>query len=78
MGVSSECQGKEETLEVALCLFPSKAGTQLDMLAKSLKEQMKNGSRGFPDDPVVKSLPCNAEDTGSIPDVGRSHMLWSN
>ena len=78
MGVSSECQGKEETLEVALCLFPSKAGTQLDMWAKSLKEQRNNGSRDFPDDPVVKSLPCNAEDTGSILDVGRSHMPWSN
>ena len=29
---------------------------------------------GFPGDPVVKNLPCNARDTGSIPTVGRSHM----
>ena len=28
--------------------------------------------------PVVKNLPVNAEDTGSIPGPGRSHMLWSN
>ena len=61
MGVSSECQGKDETPEVALCLIPCKTGKHLGMLAKSLKEQMKNGSRGFPDGPVVKSLPYNAE-----------------
>ena len=61
MGVSRECQGEDETPEVALCLIPCKTGKYLSMLAKSLKEQMKNGSRGFPDGPVVKSLPCNAE-----------------
>ena len=27
---------------------------------------------------VVKNLPANAGDTGSIPDPGRFHMLWSN
>ena len=27
---------------------------------------------------VVKNLPANAADTGSIPDLGRSHMLQSN
>ena len=29
----------------------------------------------FPRSLVVKSLPCNAEDTGSIPDLGRFHAL---
>ena len=33
---------------------------------------------GFPAGPVVKNLPCNAEDTGSIPGPGRSHMPRSN
>jgi len=27
---------------------------------------------------VVKNLPANAEDTSSIPGLGRSHMLRSN
>ena len=27
---------------------------------------------------VVKHLPANAGDTGSIPDLGRFHMPWSN
>ena len=34
--------------------------------------------RDFPGSPVVKTLPANAEDTGSIPGVGRSHVPWSN
>ena len=29
----------------------------------------------FPGGPAVKNLPANAGDTGSIPDLGRSHML---
>ena len=33
---------------------------------------------GFLGGPVVENLPCNAEDTGSIPGLGRSHVLWSN
>ena len=33
---------------------------------------------GFPGGAVVKNLPANAGDTGSIPGPGRSHMLWSN
>ena len=32
----------------------------------------------FPGGPVVKNLPANARDKGSIPDPGRSHMPWSN
>ena len=32
----------------------------------------------FPGGPVVKNLPANARDMGWIPDLGRSHMLWSN
>ena len=35
-------------------------------------------SQGFPDGSVVKSLPANAGDTGSIPDPGRPHMLGGN
>ena len=32
---------------------------------------------GFPAGPVVKNLPCNARDTGSILGLGRSHMQLS-
>ena len=31
--------------------------------------------RGLPGDPVVKNLPANAGEMGSIPGPGRSHML---
>ena len=44
IGLSSQCQEKEETQEVALGLFTSTARKHLRMLAKSLKEQMKNWS----------------------------------
>ena len=33
---------------------------------------------GFPGRPVVKNLPGNAGDTGLIPGLGRSLMLWGN
>ena len=32
---------------------------------------------GFPGDSVVKNQPADAGDTGSVPGLGRSHMLWS-
>ena len=34
--------------------------------------------QGLSGGPVVKSLPCNAEDIDSIPGWGRSHMPQSN
>ena len=33
---------------------------------------------GFPDGSVVKNPHANAGDMGSIPDLERSHMPWSN
>ena len=33
---------------------------------------------GFPGGSVVKNVPANAGDVGSIPDLGRSHMPWGN
>ena len=39
----------------------------------------QNGiDRDFPGGSVVKNLPANAGDMGSISGPGRSHMLWSN
>ena len=34
----------------------------------------KNPTRGFSGESVVKNLPSNAGDMGSVPDLGRSHM----
>ena len=39
---------------------------------------IKMHHEGFPGGAVVENLPANAGDTGSSPDLGRSHMLWSN
>ena len=33
---------------------------------------------GFPGGSMVKNPQSNAGDMGSIPGLGRSHMLWSN
>ena len=30
----------------------------------------------FPGGPMTKNLPCNAGTMGSVPGLGRSHMLW--
>ena len=39
---------------------------------------LKSLFRDFPGGAVVKNLPANAGDTGSIPGLGISHMPWSN
>ena len=39
---------------------------------------LKIRNKGFPGGTVVKNLPANAGDMGSIPGPGRSHMPWSS
>ena len=39
---------------------------------------VKLRQKDFPGGAVVKNLPANARDTGLMPGLGRSHMLWSN
>ena len=49
------------------------------LLVPPLAEPIRNqGEGGFPGGAVVKNLPANAEDTGSSPGLGRSHMPRSN
>ena len=50
------------------------------MLSLSYNKRSANSNykKSFPGGPVVKSLPCNAGDTGLIPGPGRFHMLWGN
>ena len=43
-----------------------------------IKSRLKTFVLGFPGGAVVENLPANAGDTGSSPDLGRSHMPWSN
>ena len=43
-----------------------------------LKIALKYHVSDFPGGSVVKNLPAHAGDMGSIPDLGRSHMLQSN
>ena len=42
------------------------------------RKKKKNNFQGLPGGPVVKNLPANAGDTGSVPRLGRSHMPRSN
>ena len=42
------------------------------------EKSRKRENEDFSGDPVDKNLPANAGDTGSIPDVGISHIPWSN
>ena len=54
-----------------------------DIYLSSIRELVnedisKQRGGGFPGGAVVESLPANAGDTGSIPGLGRSHMLRSN
>ena len=39
---------------------------------------LKVDAQGFPDGSVVKSLPANAEDMGSVPSPERFLVQWDN
>ena len=41
-------------------------------------KQSRRGGVGFPAGSVVKNLPANEGDTGSVPDLGRLHVPWHN
>ena len=43
-------------------------------LAK-VKSKLRLGVKGFPGGSVVKNLPTNAGDTGSVPGLGRCHKV---
>ena len=49
----------------------------LDLL-RVRPDHSRQNAGDFPGGPVVKSLPTNAGDMGSIPGLGRSHMPWDN
>ena len=41
-------------------------------------KNLKKNLQDFPGGSVVKNLPASAEDTGSIPGLGRFRMMWGN
>ena len=41
-------------------------------------QKIKKEIWGFPGASVVKNPPASAGNTGSIPEPGRSHVLWSD
>ena len=53
--------------------LPEKHKTQVQSLNQ--EDPMEEGMATHSS---VKNLPANAGDKGLIPDLGRSHMLWSN
>ena len=52
-------------------------GTELTscILFCFMKKKQKNKPQDLPGGPVVKNLPANAEDMGSIPGPGRFHAF---
>ena len=48
------------------------------VLLVAVSVHLKKKNKGFPGGAVVENLPANAEDTGSSPGLGRSHMPRSN
>ena len=48
------------------------------MEKRKIEKNQKTKFGDFPGGHVVKNLPINAEDTGSIPSPERSHMTWNN
>ena len=59
-------------------LLSSPRGAVVSFHSELTHQQLRNGAEGFPGGTVVENPPANAEDTGSSPGPGRSHMLWSN
>ena len=60
-----------------LCKYHRKGGEEVNKKLKS--EKFKYMGLGYSGSLVVKNLPANTGDTGSISDLERSHMpIWSN
>ena len=49
-------------------------------MASSLAQraEQEQTQRHLSGGPVVKNLPANAGDMGSMPGLGRFHMMWGN
>ena len=61
-------------IEPTFLKFPELAG---GFFTISATWEAQKPTKGFPGGSVVKNLPTNTGDTGSILGPGRSHLLWS-
>ena len=62
---------------MVVAVFATTPGMFYSLLWQGI-ENSKTSPWGFSGGPVVKNPPFNARDTGSIPDLGRSHMPQGN
>ena len=69
MAVSFQCMTKSTTNK------KRKKKIELELINSNLEPQIRNQFQGGS---MVKNLPANAGDTGSIPGAGRSHKPLSN
>ena len=67
---------QERWLNIVICFGKEEKMLQVEKGKDELHN--KNKGLGYPAGPVVKIMPCNERDTGSIPGLGRSHMSWGN
>ena len=65
---------------ITLSYFKPKAGTGKSIYELPLRkgDELRVHGKDFPSGTVVKNLPANSGDTGSIPDPGRSYMPQGN
>jgi len=75
--VSSQPRDRTQVSHIAGEFFTSWATREAPNSFKIFKIII-NTVKDFPNGPVVKDIPANAEDTGSIPGQGRFHMPWGN
>ena len=57
---------------------PLKHGDKKQIRHSPFSKKQKKQKGGFPGGSVVKILSVNAGNTGSVPDLGRSHVLRTN
>ena len=73
------CHNEEPTHRNERSCMPQQISCMLQLRPNAAKNKnKKTACWDFPGGAVVKNLPANAEDTGSSPCLGRSHMPWSN
>ena len=68
-----------ESKKLLIINSPGRFKMQHNLIKALRRPAIKNNCfRGFPGGSVVKNLPANAGDMGSVPGPGRSHMPWSS
>ena len=67
--------GREEAEPFLYCDLHPPAGLLLPLCQESQRPSKASSRTSWWSN--GKNLPCNAEDTGSIPGLGRSHVPWS-